>query len=164
MAGIGQLGCLRKQAIYIVASKVHFREPGHEHKGDLESESHAAVLGGISSVLEMPNTMPPTTTKNTLDDKFRRADGRMATNYSSYLGATGYNLETLKAARELGACGIKIFMGASIRTLLVNGTTWADGHGIPGSRRTSRAGRSASVPPGRSRVRRRGHSSGPPGC
>jgi len=103
----------------LIDDQVHFREPGHEHKGNLETESHAAVLGGITSVLEMPNTMPPTTTVDAFNDKLERAHGRMGTNYSFYLGATDENLDTLKRAKEIGACGIKIFMGASTGTLLV---------------------------------------------
>lgn len=104
----------------LIDDQVHFREPGSPEKGDMESESRAAVLGGITTVFEMPNTTPPTTTRQAIEDKFSRARGRMHTNYSFYLGATDDNLDQIRAAHDYGVCGVKIFMGASTGSLLVD--------------------------------------------
>lgn len=103
----------------LIDDQVHFREPGHPDKGDFQSESRAAALGGVTTVLEMPNTKPPTTTPEALADKFARARGRFSSNYSFYLGATEDNLDSIRRAREAGACGVKVFMGASTGSLLV---------------------------------------------
>jgi len=98
--------------------QVHFREPGKEYKEDLGSGSRAAVRGGVTSFLEMPNTDPPTTSQAALDDKLRRAAQKCVANYGFFIGATADNLDTLNRAAP--ACGIKIFMGASTGSLLVD--------------------------------------------
>ena len=104
----------------LIDDQVHFREPGLTHKGDLTSESRAAVAGGITSYMEMPNTQPPTTTAVRLEDKFQSAAGRSYANYSFYLGATNDNLREIKALDPLKACGVKVFMGSSTGDLLVD--------------------------------------------
>ncbi len=98
--------------------QVHFREPGNEHKEDLGSGSRAAVHGGVTSFLEMPNTSPPTTTQAALDEKLVRAAKKCVANYGFFIGATPDNLEVLNTVSPV--CGIKIFMGASTGSLLVN--------------------------------------------
>ena len=104
----------------VVDSQVHLREPGNEHKEDLESGGRAAVLGGVTSVFEMPNTKPPTTTPDALADKVARATHRMYCDFAFYGGATTENVDLLsEIERMAGCCGIKIFMGSSTGTLLV---------------------------------------------
>ncbi|MBI3899860.1 MAG: dihydroorotase [Gammaproteobacteria bacterium] len=98
--------------------QVHFREPGKEYKEDLASGSRAAAKGGVTSFLEMPNTDPPTTNQAALNDKLARAAGRCVVNYGFFIGATPNNLDELNRAEP--ACGIKIFMGSSTGSLLVN--------------------------------------------
>lgn len=102
----------------IIDAHVHFREPGHEYKEDLFSGSRAAAKGGVTSFLEMPNTDPPTVSRQALRDKLARAASRSTVNYGFFIGATPNNLDELNAARE--ACGIKIFMGCSTGGLLVD--------------------------------------------
>lgn len=102
----------------VIDPQVHFREPGKEYKEDLGSGSRAAVRGGVTSFLEMPNTEPPTTTQAALDEKFARAAQKCVANYGFFIGATPDNLEVLNTASPV--CGIKIFMGASTGSLLVN--------------------------------------------
>jgi dihydroorotase len=104
----------------MIDDQVHFREPGLTHKGDLVSESRAAVAGGITSYMEMPNTQPPTTTEEQLESKFQSAAGRSHANYSFYLGATNDNLQEIKALDPLSSCGVKVFMGSSTGNLLVD--------------------------------------------
>ena len=104
----------------IIDTQVHFREPGNEHKEDLESGTRAAVMGGVTAVFEMPNTNPLTTTAEALADKLERADGRAWCDYAFYVGATPDNAESLGDLENLpGCCGIKIFMGSSTGSLLV---------------------------------------------
>ncbi len=104
----------------LIDTQVHFREPGMEHKEDLESGSRAAVLGGVTGLFEMPNTRPLTDTAEALAEKLRRAAGRMWTDHGFYVGATSANAEQLGELEKLpGCCGIKIFMGASTGDLLV---------------------------------------------
>jgi dihydroorotase len=102
----------------VIDPQVHFREPGKEYKEDLASGSRAAVRGGVTSFLEMPNTDPATTTQAALDEKLRRAATKCVANYGFFIGATPNNLDELNRASP--ACGIKIFMGASTGDLLVN--------------------------------------------
>ncbi len=102
----------------VIDAQVHFREPGKEYKEDLGSGSRAAVRGGVTSFLEMPNTDPSTTTQAALDDKLRRAAQKSVANYGFFIGATADNLDVLNSA--MPACGIKIFMGASTGSLLVD--------------------------------------------
>lgn len=104
----------------MIDDQVHFREPGLTHKADIESESRAAVAGGITSVMEMPNTNPQTTSIEALEAKFELAKGRAFANYAFYLGATNDNLDELKALRPGQTCGIKVFMGASTGKMLVD--------------------------------------------
>jgi len=104
----------------MIDDQVHFREPGLTHKGDLASESAAAVAGGVTSFMDMPNVNPQTTTREALAAKYELAAGRCRANYGFYLGATNRNIEEIKAL-ELGeACGIKTFMGASTGDMLVD--------------------------------------------
>lgn len=104
----------------VIDSQVHFREPGNEHKEDLETGTRAAVLGGVTSVFEMPNTKPATTTAAALDDKLARAKGRAHCDYAFYVGATPQNVDTLAELEcRPGTAGVKIFMGSSTGDLLV---------------------------------------------
>jgi dihydroorotase len=104
----------------MVDDQVHFREPGLEHKGDLATESAAAVAGGITTVMEMPNTRPPTLDADALADKYRRAAGRCRTNFAFYLGGSNDNLEAIRRLDPKSAPGIKVFMGASTGNMLVD--------------------------------------------
>ena len=104
----------------VIDSQVHFREPGMEWKEDLETGSRAAVLGGVTAVFEMPNTEPNTADAATLEDKLVRARGRMHTDHAFYMGGTHENAKFLGELERLpGCCGVKVFMGASTGTLLV---------------------------------------------
>jgi dihydroorotase len=104
-----------------IDSQVHFREPGLEHKEDLESGSRAAVLGGITAVFEMPNTNPNTDSEERVRDKLSRAHHRMWCDHAFYVGATADNAEQLKELERIpGTAGVKIFMGASTGSLLVD--------------------------------------------
>ena len=104
----------------MIDDQVHFREPGLEHKGTIATESRAAVAGGVTSYLEMPNCDPQTVTASALEDKHARAAARSMANYGFYLGATNDNLEAIKAVNRRLACGIKIFMGSSTGNMLVD--------------------------------------------
>ena len=105
----------------VIDTQVHFREPGLEHKEDLETGSRAAVLGGVTAVFEMPNTKPPTTTAAALADKVARARGRMLCDFAFYVGATRENIDKLAALERLeGAAGVKVFAGSSTGDLLVD--------------------------------------------
>ena len=104
-----------------IDSQVHFREPGLEHKEDLESGSRAAVLGGVTAVFEMPNTNPNTDSEERVRDKLARAHHRMWCDHAFYVGATADNAEQLKDLERIpGTAGVKIFMGASTGSLLVD--------------------------------------------
>lgn len=103
-----------------IDDQVHFREPGLTRKGDMYSESTAAVAGGITSVMDMPNVKPPTTDRAALAAKYARASGRVRANYGFYFGATNDNIDEIRALRPEEACGIKCFMGASTGNLLVD--------------------------------------------
>ncbi|MEM9401904.1 MAG: dihydroorotase [Pseudomonadota bacterium] len=104
----------------MIDDQVHFREPGLTNKGDLASESAAAVAGGITSFFDMPNVNPQTTTRDALNAKYELAPGRCRGNYAFYFGATNRNIEEIKALQVNEACGIKIFMGASTGDMLVD--------------------------------------------
>ncbi len=104
----------------MIDDQVHFREPGFEHKGDIQTESMAALAGGTTSYMEMPNCNPLTTTHGALADKHVRAAQRSAANYAFYFGATNDNLEVIKSVDPLLTCGIKVFMGASTGNMLVD--------------------------------------------
>ncbi|MDR3528205.1 MAG: dihydroorotase [Rhizomicrobium sp.] len=105
----------------VIDTQVHMREPGNEHKEDLETGSRAAVLGGVTGVFEMPNTNPPTTTREAIEDKLARAAGRMHCDHAFYVGATPANVGALSALERLpGVCGVKAFLGSSTGTLLLD--------------------------------------------
>jgi dihydroorotase len=105
----------------VIDSQVHFREPGAEHKEDLESGSRAAVAGGVTGVFEMPNTRPLTTSAETLADKVRRATNRMFCDFAFYMGGTRENATQLPELERLPGCaGTKVFMGSSTGDLLVD--------------------------------------------
>jgi dihydroorotase len=104
----------------MIDDQVHFREPGLTHKGDIASESRAAMAGGITSYMEMPNTSPQTTTIDALEDKYERASKKSPINFAFYLGATNDNLEVIKSLDPRAACGLKVFMGASTGNMLVD--------------------------------------------
>ena len=104
----------------MIDDQVHFREPGLTSKGDLATESAAAVAGGITSFMDMPNVDPQTTTRQALADKYAMAQHRCTANYGFYLGATNSNIEEIKALEIGEACGIKAFMGASTGDMLVD--------------------------------------------
>lgn len=104
----------------LMDTQVHFREPGNAHKEDLETGSRAAVLGGVTAVFEMPNTAPPTTTHEALNDKLTRARGRMFCDHAFYVGATPDNYAALPDLEmQPGCAGVKMFMGSSTGNLLV---------------------------------------------
>lgn len=103
----------------MIDDQVHFREPGLTHKGSIASESRAAVAGGITSYMEMPNVNPATTSIEILEKKFAIAQRSSMANYSFYLGATEGNLEQIKRLNPKQHCGVKVFMGASTGDLLV---------------------------------------------
>ncbi|MCZ6452970.1 MAG: amidohydrolase family protein, partial [Alphaproteobacteria bacterium] len=104
----------------VVDTQVHFREPGAEHKEDLESGSRGAVLGGVTAVFEMPNTNPLTTNAEALADKLARARGRMHCDHAFWVGGTHDNADLIPELEQLpGAAGIKVFMGSSTGDLLV---------------------------------------------
>ena len=104
----------------VIDSQVHFREPGSEHKEDLHTGSKGAALGGVTSVFEMPNTYPPTSTVERLKDKFELAKDRMWVNYAFYAGATPENFSFLPELEKVPGCvGVKIFMGSSTGNLLI---------------------------------------------
>ncbi|MFZ5676879.1 MAG: dihydroorotase [Pseudomonadota bacterium] len=105
----------------VIDSQVHFREPGAEHKEDLETGSRSAVAGGVTGVFEMPNTKPLTTSAETLADKVRRATNRMFCDFAFYMGGTRENARQLPELERLPGCaGTKVFMGSSTGDLLVD--------------------------------------------
>jgi dihydroorotase len=104
----------------VIDSHVHFREPGLTHKEDLEAGSRGAVLGGVTAIFEMPNTDPTTTDAAALADKVRRGHHRMHCDFAFYIGATRENTHELGVLERLpGACGVKVFMGSSTGSLLI---------------------------------------------
>ena len=131
IAAIGALGGAQAAEIFearglhvlpgVMDTQVHFREPGNEHKEDLHTGAQAAILGGVTSVFEMPNTAPPTTNIAAVQDKLARAQGRMACDYAFYAGATPQNIADLAVLEAMpGVCGIKAFLGSSTGTLLLS--------------------------------------------
>jgi dihydroorotase len=104
----------------VIDDQVHFREPGLTHKGEITTESRAAVAGGVTSYMEMPNTNPQTVTQELLEEKYRRAAEVSAANYSFYMGATNDNLDEVLKTDGTKVCGIKIFMGSSTGNMLVD--------------------------------------------
>jgi dihydroorotase len=104
----------------MIDDQVHFREPGMEYKADMAVESGAAVAGGLTSFMDMPNTSPPTLDAEALEDKYRRAAGRVRGNYGFYMGTSTTNLEHIQRLDPLTAPGVKVFMGASTGNMLVD--------------------------------------------
>ena len=104
----------------IIDEHVHFREPGLTHKADIYTESRAAVAGGVTSFMDMPNTNPQTTTQELLQQKFDLAAEKSLANYSFYLGATNDNLSEIVKTDPKTVCGIKLFMGSSTGNMLVD--------------------------------------------
>ena len=103
-----------------IDDQVHFREPGLTHKGEIATESRAALAGGVTSYMEMPNTVPQAVTQAELQKKYDRAAEVSAVNYSFYMGATNNNLEEVLKTDPAVICGIKVFMGSSTGNMLVN--------------------------------------------
>jgi len=104
----------------IIDDQVHFREPGLTRKGDIYSESKAAVAGGVTSFMDMPNTVPQTITVEALNDKFDQASRQSLANYTFFIGATNDNIEELKKEGAKRAAAVKVFMGASTGNMLVD--------------------------------------------
>ena len=104
----------------MIDDQVHFREPGLTHKAEIATESAAAVAGGITSFMEMPNVLPPTVNAQALEEKFLLASKKSVSNYSFYLGASHENIEDIKRLDAARVCGVKVFMGASTGNLLVD--------------------------------------------
>ena len=104
----------------VIDDQVHFREPGLTHKGNIFTESRAAVAGGVTSFMEMPNTTPPAFTQALLEDKYQIAAHTSLANYSFYIGASNDNLEEVLKTNLKNVCGLKIFMGSSTGNLLVD--------------------------------------------
>ena len=103
-----------------IDDQVHFRDPGLTHKGDIASESRAAVAGGVTSFMDMPNTVPNTLTQQLLQDKYDIAAEKSMANYSFYMGASNDNIEEVLKTNPKEVCGIKVFMGSSTGNMLVN--------------------------------------------
>jgi dihydroorotase len=131
IVSIGDLACAKASATFearglhvlpgVIDTHVHFREPGHLEKEDMETGSRAALLGGVTAVFEMPNTNPPTTTRETIADKLKRAEARMQCDYAFYVGATAENAASLGELEMLpGVAGVKAFLGSSTGSLLLD--------------------------------------------
>ena len=110
-----------------IDDQVHFREPGLTHKANIFSESRAAVAGGITSFMEMPNTKPNAVTQELLEDKYKIAQTCSLANYSFFMGATNDNLEEVLQTNENNICGIKVFMGSSTGNMLVDNEKTLEG-------------------------------------
>ena len=111
----------------VIDDQVHFREPGLTHKGDLSTESRAAVVGGTTSFFDMPNNKPAITTRALLAEKYAMAQGRCFGNYAFYFGGANDNLEEVAALQRDEACAIKVFMGASTGNMLVDNPKTLEG-------------------------------------
>jgi dihydroorotase len=106
-----------------IDDQVHFREPGLTHKADIRTESRAAVAGGITSFMEMPNTVPNTLTQELLQQKYEIASGNSLANYSFFMGASNDNIEEVLKTDTKNVCGVKVFMGSSTGNMLVDNPT-----------------------------------------
>ena len=104
----------------VIDTHVHFRDPGLTHKGDMATESRAAVVGGVTSFIDMPNTKPLTVTVAAVEDKMRRAESVSVANYAFFIGATDSNLDELSKADYTKVAGVKLFMGSSTGNMLVD--------------------------------------------
>jgi dihydroorotase len=111
----------------MIDDQVHFREPGMEYKADIATESAAAVAGGLTSFMDMPNTSPPTLDDAALEDKYARAAGRARANYGFYFGASNDNLADVQGIDPKATPGLKVFMGASTGNMLVDDPEMLDG-------------------------------------
>jgi dihydroorotase len=111
----------------VIDDQVHFREPGLTHKGNIHSESRAAVAGGVTSFMEMPNTNPPTFTQQLLEEKYQIAAQSSLANYSFFIGASNDNLDEVMKTDITQVCGLKIFMGSSTGNLLVDNPKTLEG-------------------------------------
>lgn len=103
-----------------IDDQVHFRDPGLTHKGDIATESRAAIAGGVTSFMDMPNTIPNTLTQQLLQDKYDIAAEKSMANYSFYMGASNDNIDEVLKTDPKNICGIKVFMGSSTGNMLVN--------------------------------------------
>lgn len=110
-----------------IDDQVHFREPGLTHKADIHTESRAAIAGGITSFMEMPNTNPQTLTQELLADKYRIASEKSMANYSFFMGASNDNLAEVLKTNPKDVCGVKVFMGSSTGNMLVDDQKTLDG-------------------------------------
>lgn len=104
----------------VIDDQVHFREPGATWKGDIESESRAALLGGVTSFMDMPNNNPPIISLDFLNEKYKLAEKKSYSNYSLYLGADNNNLDEIEKIDRTYTCGVKVFMGSSTGNMLVD--------------------------------------------
>ncbi len=111
----------------VIDDQVHFRDPGLTHKADLFTESRAAVAGGVTSFMEMPNTVPNTLTRKLLEEKYRMAREKSLANFSFYMGASNDNLSEVVMTDPRTVCGIKVFMGASTGNMLVDNLETLEG-------------------------------------
>jgi dihydroorotase len=120
----GQVTEINAEGKYVIPGmiddQVHFREPGLTHKGNIASESRAAVAGGITSFMEMPNTVPNALTQELLEDKYQIAAKSSPANYSFFMGASNDNAEEVLRTNPNNVCGVKIFMGSSTGNMLVD--------------------------------------------
>jgi len=107
----------------VIDDQVHFRDPGLTYKADIYTESKSAVAGGVTSFMDMPNTIPNTITQEVLEDKYQMAAGKSLANFSFYMGANNNNLDEVKKTDPTKICGIKVFMGSSTGNLLVDDET-----------------------------------------
>jgi dihydroorotase len=104
----------------VIDDQVHFREPGLTHKGEIYTEAKAAVAGGVTSYMEQPNTVPPATTVERLEEKYARASEVSLANYSFFIGTTNHNLDELLKINPRNVAGVKIFLGSSTGDMLVD--------------------------------------------
>ncbi len=107
----------------IIDDQVHFREPGLTHKAEIYTEAKAAVAGGMTSYMEMPNTVPNTLTQELLEQKYKRASEVSLANYSFFMGASNDNIEEVLKTDPRNVCGVKVFMGSSTGNMLVDNST-----------------------------------------
>src|SRR4051812_29955782 len=130
IAAIGSLGAMKAADVFeakglhilpgVIDTQVHFREPGNTHKEDLESGSRSAVMGGVTGVFEMPNTDPLTITAAAMADKVKRGRHRMHCDFAFFIGGTRDNVKDLPELERLPGCaGVKVFMGSSTGSLLL---------------------------------------------
>ena len=110
-----------------IDDQVHFREPGLTHKGEIYTEAKAAVAGGVTSYMEMPNTIPNVFTHDLLEDKYKRAADVSLSNFSFFMGASNDNLEEVLKTNPKNVCGVKVFMGSSTGNMLVDKRETLDG-------------------------------------